>query len=128
MPKEAAPSNEVDKGHLAAWEQPRLFTAELWAALGPCVSDLRRPSRRECRYPGALRSHGLRREPPMSSNSLPLRPPMTRDAAGTLLGQTMGLVAVTAGLFAVGAYLGRNLAYQWGWLLFIAGRRDPRTP
>jgi FtsH-binding integral membrane protein len=56
----------------------------------------------------------------MSSNSVPLRPPMTRDAVGTLLGQTMGLVAVTAGLFAVGAYLGRNLAYQWGWLLFIA--------
>jgi hypothetical protein len=56
----------------------------------------------------------------MSSNSIPLRPPMTRDAAGTLLGQTMGLVAVTAGVFAVGAYLGRNLAYQWGWLLFIA--------
>ena len=56
----------------------------------------------------------------MSSNSVPLGPPMTRDAAGTLLGQTMGLVAVTAGLFAVGAYLGRNLAYQWGWLLFIA--------
>ena len=52
--------------------------------------------------------------------SIPLRPPITRDAAGTLLGQTMGLVAVTAGLFAVGAYLGRNLAYQWGWLLFIA--------
>jgi hypothetical protein len=49
----------------------------------------------------------------MSSNSIPLRPPMTRNA-GTLLGQTMGLVAVTAGLFAVGAYLGRNLAYQWG--------------
>jgi modulator of FtsH protease len=45
---------------------------------------------------------------------------MTRDEAGTLLGQTMGLVAVTAGLFAVGAYLGRNLGYQWGWLGFIA--------
>ena len=56
----------------------------------------------------------------MSPNSVPLRPPITRDAAGTLLGQTMGLVAATAGLFAVGAYLGRNLAYQWGWLLFIA--------
>jgi hypothetical protein len=56
----------------------------------------------------------------MSTNSVPLRPPMTRDAAGDLLGQTMGLVAVTAGVFAVGAYLGRNLAYQWGWLGFIA--------
>jgi FtsH-binding integral membrane protein len=56
----------------------------------------------------------------MDSGSTALRPTMTRDAAGTLVGQTMGLVAVTAGLFAVGAYLGRNLAYQWGWLLFIA--------
>ena len=28
--------------------------------------------------------------------------------------------AVTAALFAVGAYLGRNLASPWGWLLFIA--------
>jgi modulator of FtsH protease len=32
----------------------------------------------------------------------------------------MGLVAVTAGLFALGAYLGRDLAYQWGWVLYIA--------
>jgi FtsH-binding integral membrane protein len=56
----------------------------------------------------------------MSSESVPFGPPMTRDQAGTLLGQTMGLVAVTAGLFAVGAYLGRNLAYGWGWLGFIA--------
>ena len=56
----------------------------------------------------------------MSSDSIPLRPPMTRDAAGTLLGQTMGLVAVTAALFAVGAYLGRTASSQWGWLGFIA--------
>jgi FtsH-binding integral membrane protein len=56
----------------------------------------------------------------MTANSVPLGPPMTRDAAGRLLGQTMGLVAVTAGLFALGAYLGRNLSYQWGWLGFIA--------
>jgi FtsH-binding integral membrane protein len=56
----------------------------------------------------------------MSSESVPLRPPMTRDATGTLLGQTMGLVAVTAGLFAVGAYLGRDLSFGWGWVLFIA--------
>ena len=56
----------------------------------------------------------------MSSDSIPLRPPMTRDAAGTLLGQTMGLVAVTAALFAVGAYLGRTASSPWGWLGFIA--------
>jgi modulator of FtsH protease len=46
--------------------------------------------------------------------------PLTRDQEGTLVGQTMGLVAVTAGLFALGAYLGRDIAYQWGWLFFIA--------
>jgi modulator of FtsH protease len=28
-------------------------------------------------------------------------------------------VAVTAGAFAVGAYLGRNISYGWGWLFFI---------
>jgi len=32
----------------------------------------------------------------------------------------MGLVAVTAGLFAVGAYLGRDLSQGWGIVLFIA--------
>jgi modulator of FtsH protease len=31
----------------------------------------------------------------------------------------MALVAVTAGFFVLGAYLGRNVAYQWGWLFFI---------
>jgi len=48
------------------------------------------------------------------------RQPLTRDESGTLLGQTMGLVAVTAGLFALGAYLGRDISYHWGWLFFIA--------
>src|SRR5262249_56663516 len=33
------------------------------------------------------------------------RPALARDAAGTLIGQTFGLVAVTAGLFSLGAYL-----------------------
>jgi uncharacterized protein len=55
----------------------------------------------------------------MVSDSAAIRTALTRDEAGTLLGQTMGLVAVTAGLFALGAYLGRNVAYQWGWLFFI---------
>jgi modulator of FtsH protease len=45
---------------------------------------------------------------------------LTRDQAGTLLGQTMGLVAVTAGLFALGAYLGRDLSYGWGLALYLA--------
>ncbi len=45
----------------------------------------------------------------------------TRDETRTLFAQTMGLVAVTAALFALGAYLGRNMSYQAGWLWFIAG-------
>jgi FtsH-binding integral membrane protein len=49
-----------------------------------------------------------------------LQPPLTHDESGTLLGQTMGLVAVTAGLFALGAYLGRDISYHWGWVFFIA--------
>jgi modulator of FtsH protease len=38
----------------------------------------------------------------------------------TLFGQTMGYVAATAGLFALGAYLGRDLSYGLGFALFIA--------
>src|SRR5260370_11770101 len=37
----------------------------------------------------------------------------TRDQTRTLFGQTMGYVAVTAGFFALGAYLGRNLHSGW---------------
>ena len=39
-----------------------------------------------------------------------IQPPLTRDESGTLLGQTMGLVALTTGLFALGAYLGRDIS------------------
>ncbi|MGO8873507.1 MAG: Bax inhibitor-1 family protein [Acidimicrobiales bacterium] len=38
---------------------------------------------------------------------------------GTLFGQTMGLVAVTAGFFALGAYLGRTVSYGAGFAFFI---------
>jgi len=54
------------------------------------------------------------------SSVTPLQPALTRNETGTLLGQTMGLVAATAGLFALGAYLGRDLSYGWGLFLFIA--------
>jgi FtsH-binding integral membrane protein len=47
--------------------------------------------------------------------------PTERDQARALLGQTMGLVAVTTALFALGAYLGRDLSYGWGWVAFGAG-------
>jgi FtsH-binding integral membrane protein len=46
--------------------------------------------------------------------------PTERDQARALLGQTMGLAAVTTGLFALGAYLGRDISYGWGWVGFIA--------
>ncbi len=44
----------------------------------------------------------------------------TRDRTHTLFAQTMGYVAVTAALFALGAYLGRNLSYGVGFAAFIA--------
>ncbi|HST17732.1 MAG TPA: Bax inhibitor-1 family protein [Gaiellaceae bacterium] len=44
----------------------------------------------------------------------------TRDESRVLFSQTMGLVAVTAGLFAVGAYLGRDMSNGAGFLWFIA--------
>jgi FtsH-binding integral membrane protein len=37
----------------------------------------------------------------------------------TLFGATMGLVALTAGFFAVGAFLGHDLSSGWGLLFFI---------
>jgi len=36
--------------------------------------------------------------------------PAASDRTRTLFGQTMGFVALTAGVFALGAYLGRNLS------------------
>jgi FtsH-binding integral membrane protein len=56
----------------------------------------------------------------MEQTGAVVQPPLTRDESGTLLGQTMGLVAVTIGLFALGAYLGRDISYHWGWVFFIA--------
>jgi len=43
-----------------------------------------------------------------------------RDRTRTLFGQTMGLVAATAGLFALGAYVGRDSSYRLGFVWFIA--------
>jgi modulator of FtsH protease len=56
----------------------------------------------------------------MESNAAVLQQPLTHDESGTLLGQTMGLVAATAAFFALGAYLGRDMSYMWGWIFFIA--------
>jgi uncharacterized protein len=56
----------------------------------------------------------------VSTYETALPPVATRDESRALFGQTMGLVAVTAGLFALGAYLGRDLSYGWGWVAYIA--------
>lgn len=45
---------------------------------------------------------------------------LTRDQTHSLFSQTMGYVALAAGLFAAGAYLGRDLSYGLGWIWFIA--------
>ena len=56
----------------------------------------------------------------MSSVDTALQPAASRDQARALFGQTMGLVAVTTGFFALGAYLGRDLSYGWGLVLYLA--------
>ena len=45
--------------------------------------------------------------------------PIAHDHARALLGQVMGLVAVTVGFTALGAYLGRDLSGGTGLVLFI---------
>jgi modulator of FtsH protease len=44
---------------------------------------------------------------------------VTRDRAREVFGQVMGLVAVTVGCTALGAYIGRNLSGRGGLLFFI---------
>ena len=56
----------------------------------------------------------------VSSFDTTLQPTATRDQARALFGQTMGLVAITTGFFALGAYLGRDLSQGWGIVLYIA--------
>jgi modulator of FtsH protease len=54
-----------------------------------------------------------------STTTAPSRP-LSREEAGGLFGQTMALVAVTAGLFALGAYIGRDMAGGWAIFWFLA--------
>jgi FtsH-binding integral membrane protein len=42
-----------------------------------------------------------------------------RDRTHTLFGQTMWLVAVAAGFFALGSYVGRSLSHGWAFVWFI---------
>ena len=56
----------------------------------------------------------------MASNAASVGRPLTRDESSTLFAQTMGLVALTAGAFALGTYVARNVAPMWGWIFLIA--------
>jgi FtsH-binding integral membrane protein len=47
--------------------------------------------------------------------------PLTRDRARAVFGQVMGLVALTLGFLALGAYIGRDLSGGAGILFFIGG-------
>jgi FtsH-binding integral membrane protein len=55
----------------------------------------------------------------MTTTTATVPAPLTRDEAGGLFGQTMGLVALTAGVFALGAYIGRDLSGAWPILWFV---------
>jgi len=55
----------------------------------------------------------------MSSNTLEKIPTLAAVDRGTLFGQTMGLVAATAGFFTLGAYLARDVSAGWSLVLFI---------
>jgi modulator of FtsH protease len=56
----------------------------------------------------------------ITSTTTAASPPLSREEAGGLLGQTMGLVAVSAGVFALGAYIGRDTSGGWAILWFVA--------
>lgn len=57
----------------------------------------------------------------MSSLEQVTRQPVavSRDRARAIFGQTMGLVALTCGVAALGAYLGRDISRGWGIVAFI---------
>jgi modulator of FtsH protease len=44
----------------------------------------------------------------------------SQDRTRTLFGQVMGLVAITAGCFALGAWAGRNLSHTTAFIAYIA--------
>jgi len=56
----------------------------------------------------------------MTSTATAAPAPLSRVKTGALFGQTMGLVALTAGVFALGAYIGRDTSGGWAILWFIA--------
>jgi uncharacterized protein len=56
----------------------------------------------------------------MTSSTAEVPVPITPGETRAVLGQTMGLVALTTGMFALGAYLGRNTSGGWALVWFVA--------
>ena len=57
----------------------------------------------------------------MTASTLAQPVPLTRDQARAVFGQVMGLVALTLGCLALGAYIGRDLSGGLGILFFMGG-------
>jgi uncharacterized protein len=57
----------------------------------------------------------------LSSELAPRPAALSSDAARAVFGQVMGLVALTVGCLALGAYIGRNLHAGLGILFFLSG-------
>jgi len=55
----------------------------------------------------------------MESTTTTLSVSLSRDEERGLFGRTMGIVALTAGCFALGAYVGRNASGGWAILFYI---------
>jgi FtsH-binding integral membrane protein len=87
---------------------------------GTCPGVLR--ARRACarRHVVPRQTSSAQGATAMSSNQLTVERPLTRDESSTLFSQTMGLVALTAATFTLGAYLARDVGPGWGWSFFIA--------
>src|SRR5262245_184938 len=56
----------------------------------------------------------------MTTVTTPVGEPLTHDQQRGLVGRTMGIVALTAAAFAVGAYLARDASGGWTFLWFVA--------
>ena len=76
---------------------------------GP-LSKRRRPDAASSEYDPAMSSLEQVSQPSVA---------VTRDRSRAIFGQTMGLVALTCAVAALGAYLGRDISRGWGILAFI---------
>ena len=118
----------IDAGHFT-WEDAAAEYAALvtswwdrgYAAVEPSARCLLRPHRDRSHNENTEQPK-RRKEKDVMSESLTYQGTGTpaRDRTHTLFAQTMGYVAVTAALFALGAYLGRHLTYGAGFAAFIA--------